>query len=361
MDQIWWNHIIKAHAFLENVVKEAAGGHSLLLTLPDSVPWKSTFLDLIREQLLMENPKNKLEVIECPEEEPGEFILQKYCKRETRAKYRYGVSYAQFLGKCQETVLNDRYVWVSDIPDEKVTKWLDFVSEYQKNVQDKTPGIFILEVHNDAMNRKSKKGIRSLGFEQNIGAYDKYAFCALASSETNCKEFLRPYLAEAVASVCGDDVELCAVCVAKGMEFLSAPYETIQKVTEDLVRSDGERYCFSKSQEEVDTLLWEAQLKYVFPLVENYRRYFVKKYYDFIKAALPINNGYGDQVMVPEEAELGNLMYLVERGGIPVSAEESMELKRYRKARNELAHMNLLSNEELCVILKAGKHKTASD
>lgn len=55
-----------------------------------------------------------------------------YCKRETRAKYRYGVSYAQFLGKCQETVLNDRYVWVSDIPDEKVTKWLDFVSEYQK-------------------------------------------------------------------------------------------------------------------------------------------------------------------------------------------------------------------------------------
>ena len=23
MDQIWWNHIIKAHAFLENIVKEA--------------------------------------------------------------------------------------------------------------------------------------------------------------------------------------------------------------------------------------------------------------------------------------------------------------------------------------------------
>ena len=150
---------------------------------------------------------------------------------------------------------------------------------------------------------------------------------------------------------------MCGMCG----EFLNAPYETIQKVTEELVRSDGERYCFSKSQEEVDTLLWEAQLKYVFPLVENYRRYFVKKYYAFIKAALPINNGYGDQVMVPEEAELGNLMYLVERGGIPVSAEESMELKRYRKARNELAHMNLLSNEELCVILKAGKHKTASD
>ena len=36
-----------------------------------------------------------------------------------------------------------------------------------------------------------------------------------------------------------------------------------------------------------------------------------------------------------------------------------MELKRYRKARNELAHMNLLSNEELCVILKAEKAENA--
>lgn len=33
-----------------------------------------------------ENPKNKLEVIECPEEEPGEFILQKYCKKRNAGK-----------------------------------------------------------------------------------------------------------------------------------------------------------------------------------------------------------------------------------------------------------------------------------
>ena len=53
--------------------------------------------------------------------------------------------------------------------------------------------------------------------------------------------------------------------------------------------------------------------------------------------------------------------YLLDYFESNLSKEESMELKRYRKARNELAHMNLLSNEELCVILKAGKHKTASD
>ena len=49
-----------------------------------------------------------------------------------------------------ETVLNDRYIWVSDIPADKINKWLDFVAEYNVNVKDKTPGIFIMEVHDDS-------------------------------------------------------------------------------------------------------------------------------------------------------------------------------------------------------------------
>ena len=169
------------------------------------------------------------------------------------------MSYAQFLGKCQETVLNDRYIWVSNITKEKITQWIDFVSEYNKNVQEKAPGIFILEVHDDSMARKSKKEIKTILFNQNIGAYDKYAFCALASSETNCKEFLRPYLAEIVSSICRDDVELCAECVSRGTDFLNAPYETIQEIVKELYRSDGEAYEFERTKEEVIVSIWETQ------------------------------------------------------------------------------------------------------
>ncbi len=357
MDQLWWNHIIKARTFLEDIVKEAAGGNSILLSLPLSVPWRNTLIDLVSEQLEMENSRNKFEEIECPDEEPGAFLMEKYCKKEICAKYRYGMSYAQFLGKCQETVLNDRYIWVSNITEEKITQWIDFVSEYSKNVQEKTPGIFILEVHDDSMARKSKKGLKTLLFNQNIGTYDKYAFCALASSETNCKEFLRPYLAEIVSSICRDDVELCAECVSRGDDFLNDPYETIQEIVEGLYRSDGETYDFNRTKEEVTVSIWETQLKYVFPLTENYRRYFVNRYNDEIKAVLPINNGYGGKVTLPEEVELGTLFYMAGRGDITISPRESAELERYRDARNKLAHMNVLDNEELYMLLKAGKRK----
>nr|WP_296957229.1 hypothetical protein [uncultured Mediterraneibacter sp.] len=355
MEQIWWDNIIKAHTFMESIVNEALGGSSILLSLPASTPWKNVLIENVCDQLQLENSKNKLEQIECPEENPGEFLLERYCKKEIRVTYRYGTSYAQFLGKCQETVLNDRYIWVSDIPNEKIDLWLDFVSEYSKNVKDKTPAIFILETHDDSVVRKGKKGIKNIIFNQNIGAYDKYAFCALTSSETNCKEFLRPYLAELVSSICGDDVELCALCVSKGMEFLIDPYKSIQKLIQCLVRSDGEYYSFSKTEEEVKILTWEAQLKYIFPLIESYRRYFVNRYGSAIKLVLPINNSCGEMITIPEEAEIGNLFYLVKKGDIIISTRECDDLARYRNARNKLAHMNILDNEELFEILKAGK------
>lgn len=296
-----------------------------------------------------------MEVITCPLENPGQFLLERYCKEEIRARYRYGASYAEFLGECQETVLNDRYIWIADIPAAKAGEWIEFVAQYTKSVKGKTPAIFVLEVHDDIAASKPKKGIRSIVFNQNIGVYDKYAFCILSSTGTACKEYLRPYLAEIVSSIC-DDVELCAECVANGTEFLKMPYEVVQKLVKEAHRSNGGQYCFTKSKDEVEGLVWEAQLKYIFPLVESYRKYFISQYNDAIKAALPAGNGYGEAVNTPEEAEIGTLFYLVQKGAVRISAEEYSELEYYRNVRNRLAHMKPLSNIDVDRILKAGKH-----
>ena len=330
MDQIWWNHIIKAHAFLEEIVSKTVEGSSILLSLPDTIPWRNTLIDIVSERLRVENSKNNLDVIECPDMEPGEYLLEQYCKKEIRATYRYGVSYAKFLGLCQETVLNDRYLWVTNIPSKKLDEWIDFVSEYQKNVKDKTPGVFILEVHDDTLAKKSKKGVKSSAFNQSISAYDKYAFCALAASQTTCKEYLRPFLAEAVSSVCGDDVELCAACVSCGKEFLESPSAVINRIIRDNYRSDGEKYTFNKD--------------------------FNDRYSNAIKNVLPLTTSYGEKVTNPADVELGTLIYMVGKGDLNISSREYAELERYRNARNKLAHMNLLDIGEVEIILKAGKH-----
>ncbi len=352
MDKVWWNHITKAHKFFEDIVETAVKGSSMLLSLPASVPWKETLIEMIGERLQLENPKNAFQKISCPKEEPGEYLLTNYCKKEIRLKYRYGMSYAQFLGACQETVLNDRYIWISDVSKEKCEEWLEFIEEYNKNVVNKTPAIFILEINEEGMERKAKKGIKTIAFNQNIGDYDKYAFCALAASETNCKEYLRPYLAELVSILCSEDVELCAECVEKGMEFLKNPYQTIKSIIETDVRSNGEEYQFDKTEKEMESLIWEVQLKTVFPLIEKYRKRMISSYRGIITRELPIRNGYGQSINEPEEVEIGVLYYLIGKSSLKISEKEYMELENYRNARNCLAHMRILELSTIEQILK---------
>lgn len=146
------------------------------------------------------------------------------------------------------------------------------------------------------------------------------------------------------------------MCVAKGTEFLETPYEVIQKLVKETYRSDGGLYSFTKSKADIEMLVWEVQLKYIFPLVESYRKYFISQYNSAIKAVLPISNSYGEDVNLPEDIEIGTLSYLVRKGDITISNREHTELECYRDARNRLAHINPLCNKAVDAILKAGKH-----
>ncbi len=352
MDKIWWNQITKAHKFIEDIAAAAAGGTSTVLFLPENVPWKNTLLELTGDRLKMENPRNSFVVTECPQEDAGLFLLNRFCAERKRATYRYGMSYAAFLGRCEDIVLNNRYIWVADVSDEKYDEWLDFVTEYNKSTAGrKTHAVFILETHSRNLARKLRKGIRVLSFDQNIGMYDRFTFCALIAAENSCKDYLRPYLAELASAVCGEDAELCAQCVQAGKGFMEHPGETLGLIAQNEYRSDGSAYCFSKSDDEIRRQVWETQLKNIFPVIEKYRNHFIEKNREDIKKALPISNSFGEMVEKPEDVEIGTLFYLAGLREISLSVGDYEELKLYRNARNMLAHLNVLDFEDVDAIL----------
>ena len=54
MDRLWWNHITKAHKFLEDIISSALDGKSMILCLPENVPWRDTLLELVEDRLKLE-------------------------------------------------------------------------------------------------------------------------------------------------------------------------------------------------------------------------------------------------------------------------------------------------------------------
>lgn len=351
MEQVWWNHIIKANKFKKDIIESIIEGKSVILSLPQNVPWKETLIELISNELRMENPKNAFERISCPEEEVGYYLLNKYCKKEKRATYRYGMTYAAFLGKSEDIVLNDRYIWVSDIPNSKYNEWIEFIVEYNKHATKRAPAVFVLETQDDTVSNKTKQGMKHFVFEQNIGAYDKFAFCALAATENQCKEYMRSYLAELVSSICNEDIELCAACVKMGIQFLKNPVKVIQKIVNSSTRSDGTPFQFKKNEKEIQQCIWETQLKQIFPLVEKYRNKFISRYHGQIHAVLPVENSFGEIVTEPYDLEIGNLVHMIYKGMILVNAKEREELECCVMARNKLAHLEILESEKVEQIL----------
>ena len=168
----------------------------------------------------------------------------------------------------------------------------------------------------------------------------------------HCKEYLRPYLADLVSSVCKDDIELCAECVRKGSRFLNDPEGILNQILSEEQRSNGKPFSYSMKKE-LKTIIWEAQLKTVFPVIERYRGYFIRKYHDSIKKILPVSNSQGQNVLSAEEIEIGTLIYLVGNGTITLTNScEYQELEMFREARNKLAHLNILDPKTVEMILK---------
>ena len=90
-------------------------------------------------------------------------------------------------------------------------------------------------------------------------------------------------------------------------------------------------------------LIWLAQIKTIYPYLEEYREEFVQKHHSAIAKQLPIQTSYGETYNDPKDVELGTLMYMAVNGYISLGSQEYEKLKKYKEARNKLSHLTALS------------------
>ena len=353
MEAIWWAHITRARHFMEDVVRTLCEGSSMVLIVPEPFPWRETFMEMTEEELAVSGLGRRVDVISCPEEDPGEFLLNEYCGREKRAEYRYGVSYARFLGKSRDTVLGSRIIWLKGVTGKYYGEWLDFIEDYIKEAQGCPSAIFVLEMTDaELASKKGKKGIRKLEFRQCINDYDRFAFCALAATETGCQDYLHPYLAELASDMCREDIELCAEAVREWNRFLKEPIGTLRWIEQTGHRNNGDSFRIALSDEELGKRIWETQLKTVFPAIEKYRSCLVIKYQNQIMAGLPIINSHNEKIDSPEDVEIGDLWSMVKYREIEVIEQDAAAIEQCRSARNKLAHLSTITFEEVAFLLK---------
>jgi len=335
-----------AFAFISDIVECLLSEKSIVLNCSGDFPWYSYMVRNIKEWVKQQNSTKRFE---CASDvaDPGAYLLKEFCKEGKRAEYRPSKSYAKFFAESDDIVLHERYLWIKIRSKEQLEAWLKFVSEYIKERgKNKDIAVFILEWTGKG-GVLAKKGIKICSFDEYLSEYDRFVFCTLAASAIRERSFIKNYLTELVANVVDNDIELCAQCLENYREFLRDPYVTIRRITDEKVRSDGSEFNFEKSKSEVDHLIWLAQIRSVYPVLEEYREDFVQKNKMEIARQLPITSSYGEIYSNPEDVELGTLKFMADDGRMNLNQKEYDRLKISKEARNKLSHLTPLTLDEV--------------
>ena len=360
MDRIWWSQITKASLFASNVIEALASDTSVVLSLPKHVPWYDSLCDIVKDGVIDNGISRQIYHVDG-DSEPGQHLLERFCKPEVRLRYRITKSYAAFLAEQEAITLNSAIVWVENLDANSLANWISFIHEYNKKLPAKRQGgIFLLETRGVDPVASSKK-IRCLSFSAEISPYDKYTFCTLISASAIVDNKMKPYLAELVSTVCADDVELCAHCIAGGTEFAKDPAVYLTAASEAQYRSDGTKYRMELTEDELRYRIWESQLRMIFPMIERYRMQFIDDHRSDIEKELPITNDFGEVMSVPEDVEIGLLYTLTKNGAIQMKDNaEFPKLRVFKQARNDLAHLTPLTYETVVEILTGNRPVSAS-
>ena len=350
MENIWWNQVTNAVKYVADIKKSLLEEKSILLRCSSGMPWRNQFEDFVMESVKLQNAEKKFVSVPAVSA-PGEYLLKEFCKKEKRAEYRPSKGYAKFFAESDDIVLHDRYLWVQIDTGACLDKWMIFVSDYIKERgKNDNSAVFILDWSGEGQ-VPVKKGIKIYSFDDYIGEYDRIVFGVLASSSIREDAFVKNYIAELVANVSGNDIELCAECIKEYRAFLDNPLDFIRMIVDKKVRSDGSSYVYEKKSEDVYHLIWLAQIKTVYPYLEEYREEFVQKHSSAISEQLPIQASYGETYSDPKDVELGTLMYMAGNGYLSLEASEYEKLKKYKEARNKLSHLTALSIKEINELL----------
>ena len=342
--EVWWKQITSAERFLRDIVKALLEGKSVILYGTEKMPWIHVMRSLVTDGVKTQSSNRAIYPLTAAEggEKLGEFLLKHFCKPELRTKYRPIMSPAKFLADCEDSTLPSSYIWVQSANLDETRRWTDFIGDYVDAVGKRRGAVFLLEAAEGA-EELQKKGIASFSYEKAINPYDRFVFNMLLASEINVgSSYMKEYLAELASNVTDGDIELSAECIERGKEFLADPCGILKAVREK-VGLDAP----NATEEIVQHAAWVAQIKQVFPLIEDYRQKFIADHEKMIQGSLPWTASDGSPVEEPKDAELGLLWFLSQKDHWLLSPTAKEKLKLFREARNTIAHMGLLDLDEM--------------
>jgi hypothetical protein len=336
IDELWWQRMSNAVMFISDVYEAIQSGKSVIMNFPDEIPWQDTLTEILIEKIRTVSAEKTVDHHDVSGVAiPGEYLMNNYCSEKDKVDYWFSISYEEFLSAKKNITLNHRYVFLTGINQTNAESWVKSVSDYLGFCNERQEhGEFILMVKHS--NIKAVKNMQVFNYTDYVTDYDCLLLCLNIISSMKCSSGMKTYISEVASNIAGSDIEAAGYMAAEGIELVKEPLKTaqmvsgIQNLTEDMVTS----------------AIWLAQIKMLFPKLEQLRKSLIQKHLNQIRSHLPYVGSDGERIDEPNALEIGELFSMCHRHKILGNEEFSM-LSKMRSARNNLAHWKIMSYSDI--------------
>lgn len=341
IEEIWWKNLTNPSSFTENIICSILDGKSSAVIYKDDIPWKEDFIQNILFEVERESPNMKTNIHRISEYvEPDEYIMQKYCNREERSLY-WGPrdhSKAKFLSKSSKSTLNKSNVIIDITNADNTDEWIGFAEEYNSYFsEEEEHGVFLLLMQDTEFS--GTDNIRCFDYSRYIHDFDIFMLCMTILSSQNCSIQKKQYISEIAVSLAGDNV----VVAGELAEYKGSLPVNVSRIAEKVFKENG--LSCDDIAVQIKTALWKAQVKILFPIIEQFRSKFIEMNYDKLRK-YKLDSYKANNVF---ELEVGQLYHLCYTQGI--FKKELNFLEKVRNARNSLAHLEFVPNSDVDILM----------
>ena len=332
--EIWWSRLVNSVRFIDNVINTLAEEKSVIMNFQGNVPWLDDMLYFLEQKLVFMTETRSFETHDASEirTTPGKYLFERFCSEEERKKYwpSRDKCYERFLATNNNTPLNRRIICITNINSSNITSWLKTITEYLENRNSEERGIFILVVQK--VNTYESKLMGNILYSDYVTDYDCLMLCLTILSSEKGSSLQKQYVSEIADNIAEGDVETAGILATAGIKLAKSPLETANEILQE------NNIHIPNLQYQVTTAVWKAQIKLVFPCIEDFRSEIIQKYQVKLQKSLHNNK--------VTEIEIGQLFFICAKGKF-ISKSEFDLLSRMRDARNCLAHRNTLTYDDL--------------
>lgn len=337
---LWWNYVSGAARYLEDTVSATSNYRVLLV---EEAPYMEQFLHLLSERLQQWDSSLHIDEIQADEwdsaQDVGESLMYHYANQTeyhpmdgTRPEYI-----------ARNNLLAGRVLIVRETNRRK--EWINTAIEYAKFSSQRN-GLIILTYSVSPPLVASRKGVKLIKWDNYITNYDMQLFASYCIADRpGMKLELRNYITQLASRMSGTDPELCSrLAIEEAANDAMGLLQTLASNNEKAKK-------LVEHPQFVYSIIWEAQIQIVFPIIERLRRCFIERYSDELQSVLPQRDDFDKVLQSPEDMELRHMWYYYFKIKGFRSSDDDRSFRLLYNARNDLAHLDPLDSETVMKVV----------